>query len=88
MAGLGGSGADFMDDALAAGADTLVTVELNYHVAQKALNLGLNVMDGTHQLTESPEVDKLEQVLQAWSEDSGRHFEVIRAEEDRILQTV
>ena len=46
------------------------------------------MVDGTHQLTESPVVDKLEQVLQAWCEESGRHFEVIRAEEDRILQTV
>ena len=46
------------------------------------------MVDGTHQLTESPVVDKLEQVLQAWCEESGRHFAVIRAEEDRILQTV
>ena len=88
VAVVGGSGADFMEDALAAGADTLVTGDLKYHVAQKALNLGLNVVDGTHQLTESPVVDKLEQVLQAWCEESGRHFAVIRAEEDRILQTV
>ena len=88
VAVVGGSGADFMEDALAAGADTLVTGDLKYHVAQKALNLGLNVVDGTHQLTETPVVDKLEQVLQAWCEESGRHFEVIRAEEDRILQTV
>ena len=77
-----------MEDALAAGADTLVTGDLKYHVAQKALNLGLNVVDGTHQLTESPVIDKLEQVLKAWCEESGRHFEVIRAEEERILQTV
>ena len=88
VAVVGGSGADFMEDALAAGADTLVTGDLKYHVAQKALNLGLNVVDGTHQLTESPVVDKLEQVLQAWCEESGRHLAVIRAEEDRILQTV
>jgi len=88
VAVVGGSGADFMEDALAAGADTLVTGDLKYHVAQKALNLGLNVVDGTHQLTESLVVDKLEQVLQAWCEESGRHFAVIRAEEDRILQTV
>ena len=88
VAVVGGSGADFMEDALAAGADTLVTGDLKYHVAQKALNLGLNVVDGTHQMTESPVVDKLEQVLQAWCEESGRHFAVIRAEEDRILQTV
>ena len=88
VAVVGGSGADFMEDALAAGADTLVTGDLKYHVAQKALNLGLNVVDGTHQLTESPVIDKLEQVLNTWRDESGRHFEVIRAEEERILQTV
>ena len=88
VAVVGGSGADFMEDALAAGADTLVTGDLKYHVAQKALNLGLNVVDGTHQLTESPVIDKLEQVLNTWRDESGRHFEVIRAEEERNLQTV
>ena len=88
VAVVGGSGADFMEDALAAGADTLVTGDLKYHVAQKALNLGLNVVDGTHQLTESPVIDKLEQVLNTWRDESGRHFEVIRAEEERVLQTV
>ena len=88
VAVVGGSGADFMEDALAAGADTLVTGDLKYHVAQKALDLGLNIVDGTHQLTESPVVNKLEAVLNAWCEETGRHFEVIRAEEARILQTV
>ena len=41
---------------------------------------GLNVVDGTHQLTESPVVNKLAAVLNAWCEESGRHFEVVRAE--------
>lgn len=88
VAVIGGSGADFMEDALARGADTIVTGDVKYHVAQKAVNLGLNVVDGTHQLTELPVVEHLETVLNQWGKEDGRHFTVVRAEEERILQTV
>lgn len=88
VAVIGGSGADFMEDALARGADTIVTGDVKYHVAQKAVNLGLNVVDGTHQLTELPVVEHLETVLNQWEKEDGRHFTVVRAEEERILQTV
>lgn len=88
VAVVGGSGADFMDDAMAAGADTLVTGDVKYHVAQKALNMGLNLVDGTHQLTELPVIAHLEDVLTAWCQESGRHFEVIRAHEDLVLQSI
>ena len=71
-----------MDDAMAAGADTLVTGDVKYHVVQKALNMGPNLVDGTHQLTELPVIAHLEDVLTAWCQESGRHFEVIRAHED------
>ncbi|MCD2434732.1 Nif3-like dinuclear metal center hexameric protein [Acidaminococcus sp. NSJ-142] len=88
VAVVGGSGSDFMEDALAAGADTLVTGDVKYHVAQKAVNLGLNIVDGTHQLTEMPVIDALEERLKAWGAENDRHFEVIRAHEDRLLQNV
>ena len=77
-----------MEDAIAAGADTLVTGDLKYHVAQKALNLGLNIVDGTHQLTESPVVDQLEKILRGWAVDTGRDIEVLRAHEDLVLQSI
>ena len=40
VAVVGGSGSDFMEDALAAGADTLVTGDVKYHVAQKGCKPG------------------------------------------------
>ena len=61
---------------------------MKYHVAQKAVNLGLNIVDGTHQLTEMPVIDALEERLKAWGAENDRHFEVIRAHEDRLLQNV
>ena len=88
VAVIGGSGAELMEDAIAAGADTLVTGDLKYHVAQKALNLGLNIVDGTHQLTESPVVDQLEKILRGWAVDTGRDIEVLRAHEDLVLQSI
>ena len=40
--------------------------------------MGLNLVDGTHQLTELPVIAHLEDVLTAWCQESGRHFEVIQ----------
>jgi dinuclear metal center YbgI/SA1388 family protein len=88
VAVVGGSGSDFMEDALAAGADTLVTGDVKFHIAQKAVNLGLNIVDGTHQLTEMPVIDHLEEVLNAWAKETDRHFEVVRAHEDLLLQNI
>jgi dinuclear metal center YbgI/SA1388 family protein len=86
VAVVGGGGADFMEAAIEAGADTLVTGDVKYHVAQKALNLGLNIIDGGHQFTERPVLDQLEAVIKGWAEDSDRDIEIVRAEEEVILQ--
>jgi putative NIF3 family GTP cyclohydrolase 1 type 2 len=75
-----------MEAAIEAGADTLVTGDVKYHVAQKALNLGLNIIDGGHQFTERPVLDQLEAVIKGWAEDSDRDIEIVRAEEEVILQ--
>jgi dinuclear metal center YbgI/SA1388 family protein len=88
VAVIGGGGADLMEDAMAAGADTLVTGDLKYHVAQKALNLGINIVDGTHQLTESPVIDQLEKVLRGWVTETDRDIEIVRAHEELVLQSV
>ncbi len=86
VAVVGGGGVDFMEAAIEAGADTLVTGDVKYHVAQKALNLGLNIIDGGHQFTERPVLDQLEAVIKGWAEDSDRDIEIVRAEEEVILQ--
>lgn len=88
VAVVGGSGADFMEAVLNAGADTLVTGDVKYHVAQNALNMGLNIVDAGHQFSERPVLDQLEAVLKGWVKDSGRDIKILRAEEEIILQHI
>ena len=53
VAVLGGSGMSAVPDALAAGADVLVTGDVRHHAALDALELGLAVVDAGHHATES-----------------------------------
>ena len=48
----GGSGASVIERAAAAGAEVLVTGDIKYHDAQKALRLGLAIIDAGHDATE------------------------------------
>ena len=50
----GGSCADFMHDALAAGCDTFVTSDIKYNQFRTAFELGLNLIDAGHFHTETP----------------------------------
>ena len=50
----GGSCADGMFDALAAGCDTLVTSDIKYNQFRTAFELGLNLIDAGHFHTENP----------------------------------
>lgn len=50
----GGAGSDFIEDALACGADTMVTGDVKYHRAQAAVFSGMNIIDAGHQVTELP----------------------------------
>jgi dinuclear metal center YbgI/SA1388 family protein len=52
VAVLGGSGGSAVGDALAAGADVLVTGDVRHHVALDALELGLALIDAGHHATE------------------------------------
>ena len=82
----GGSGTDLIKEAAAAGADTLVTGDVKYHVAQEAIREGLNLIDAGHQTTELPVLSHLEQILGAWAEESNRDVTFFLAEEKRLLQ--
>ena len=53
VAVLGGAGADAAAEALAAGADVLVTGDVRHHVALDALALGLALVDAGHHATEA-----------------------------------
>ena len=59
----GGSGACFIEDALKAKADVYVTGDIKYHDAQKALELGLPLIDAGHFETEKPSVHALKEYL-------------------------
>ena len=82
----GGSGTDFIAEAVKAGADTFVTGDVKYHVAQEALNAGLNLIDAGHQASEMPVLMKLQEKLEAWADSNNRAIEVLRAVESQVLQ--
>lgn len=58
-----GSGADFIDPALAAGADLLVTGDVSHHRARYAADSGLGLIDPGHARTERPGVARLLQLV-------------------------
>lgn len=60
---LGGSGAQFIDDAVAAGCTCLITGELKYHDGQKARALGLTVIEADHYYSEAPVLPALREWL-------------------------
>lgn len=64
---LGGSGAAFIDDAVAAGCTCLITGELKYHDGQKARALGLTVIEADHYYSEAPVLP----TLRDWLEPLG-----------------
>lgn len=60
----GGSCADEMEQALAAGCDTFVTADVKYNQFWQAQELGLNLIDAGHFATENPVVGYLAQKIQ------------------------
>lgn len=80
----GGAGADLIGLALERGADTLVTGDVKYHEAQRAVFSGLNIIDAGHQPTELP-------VLEDWADRlslrlTERHWNVnIRVASETLL---
>lgn len=61
----GGSCADGMHEALAAGCDTFVTSDIKYNQFRTAFELGLNLIDAGHFHTENPTMPILARKLQA-----------------------
>ena len=60
---VGGSGMDYIASARESGADLFVTGDIRYHNAQDALDLGLVLIDATHDGTENPAMEKLAEKL-------------------------
>ena len=61
----GGSCADEMGDAIAAGCDTFVTADVKYNQFRTAFELGLNLIDAGHFHTENPAMPVLAEKLRA-----------------------
>lgn len=82
----GGAGAEFIDEALAAGADTFVTGDVKYHTAQNSVYSGLNIIDATHQGTELPMINTLADRIALRLTSGGFNAQVLVAKESKILQ--
>lgn len=84
----GGAGVDFIKQALAKGADTLVTGDVKYHSAQEAVFSGLNIVDAGHQTTELPAMQDLKDRLEVYCQEHNWELEIILAKEDLILRAI
>jgi dinuclear metal center YbgI/SA1388 family protein len=67
----GGSGADLLATASAAGADVLVTGDVKYHEALEAAAIGLTVVDAGHFATERPALEAVAAHLAACAAEGG-----------------
>ena len=59
VAVIGGSGGDYMHEAMARGCDTFITADVKYDVFLEAKELGINLIDADHFCTENVVVERL-----------------------------
>ncbi|HQB63252.1 MAG TPA: Nif3-like dinuclear metal center hexameric protein [Sedimentibacter sp.] len=59
----GGSGSEFIQDAIRQGADVYITGDIKYHQAQEALKNNLCIIDGGHYNTEVHSMELIEEVI-------------------------
>jgi putative NIF3 family GTP cyclohydrolase 1 type 2 len=82
VAVLGGSGAGAVEDAIAAGADVLVTGDVRHHAALDALELGLALIDAGHHATEVAAMPVFAARLEAAARANGLQAQVDRSAVD------
>lgn len=73
IAVMGGSGGDYIADAVAAGCDTYLTADIKYHQLLLAEELSINLIDGDHFCTENPVIPVLAARLGAAMPDVEFH---------------
>lgn len=76
VAVLGGSGSDWIQQAVKKGADVLVTGDLKYHDAFDALEKGISVIDAGHNRTEFLAIQVMAKRLQTVCQDHGLDVQV------------
>lgn len=84
----GGAGSDLIDKALEYGADTLVTGDIKYHEAQKAVFSGLNIIDAGHQPTELPVLDDLADRLSLRFTERNWNVNIVVAKEKLLMRHI
>jgi dinuclear metal center YbgI/SA1388 family protein len=84
VAVLGGSGASAVEDAIASGADVLVTGDVRHHAALDALESGLALIDAGHHATEVAAMPAFASRLAAAADAAGLRAQVARS----IIDTV
>lgn len=72
----GGSGSDFYKDAVAKGADVLITGDIYYHTGQEMLTQGLLGIDPGHHI-EVLFVKKIVEKLQIWNQENKWDVKII-----------
>ena len=72
-----GAGAEFIDKAKMMGADVYITGDVKYHEAQRAQDLGINLIDGGHFGTEYPIVRALSAELQTLAQENDWQIKII-----------
>ena len=84
----GGSGMDFLDCVVQAGADTYVTGDVKHHDAQEAQGKHINLIDATHQGTEQPVINELADRLALRLSREGYTAKVLVAKENKLMQII
>lgn len=84
----GGAGSDLIDAALAKGADTMITGDVKYHEAQKAVFSGMNIIDAGHQSTEFPVLEDLAARLAEDFNGKGWNVNIFVAQETYLLRSM
>lgn len=80
--GAGGGSTDYVDMALRAGADCLITADLKHHVAVYAKEQGIVVIEPQHYTMEHIYVSRLVELLADEAESNGMEIELIQSEKD------
>ncbi len=81
VAVLGGGGDDFIEAAIAAGADTYLSGRLGYHSLAEAVERGINLVEAGHFYTEAPSLIALEGIVRSIAPD----IECVRKAETDIF---
>ncbi len=83
----GGSGSDFIDDAISCGADVYITGDIKYHQAQKALNNKLSIIDAGHFYTENHIMTTLKNILEKSKQAKELHIILLNTNtvEEKII---